>query len=89
MNGTFLSAAEAQALGLINHVYSGAALDEAVARQAKKWTEGGLAAVSWTKTVMNLGLKQAMHSIMDAGMAYEALSMYEPFHEQAVNNMTE
>ena len=84
MNGTFLSAQEAAALGLVNHVYPADALDEAVRRQARQWADGPIAAISWTKSVINQGLKQAMHGVMDAGMAYEALSMYEPAHAQAV-----
>ncbi len=86
-NGTFLSAQQALELGLINHVYSSDELDAAVHQQARKWADGALSAVSWTKTIVNQGLKQSMHGVMDAGMAFEALSMYERQHEQAVEQM--
>jgi len=40
--------------------------------------------VQWTKASINIGLKQLAHSIMDASMAYEALSNATPDHREAV-----
>ncbi|MGI9324336.1 MAG: enoyl-CoA hydratase/isomerase family protein [Pseudomonadales bacterium] len=89
MSGTFLTATQAKELGLINHVYPADQLDAEVTKMARQWADGPIAAISWTKTVINQGLKQAMHSIMDTGMAYEALSTYEDAHRQAVERLTE
>ena len=87
MNGIFLSADQAVSLGLINHVYSATDLDAEVTQLARRWADGPINAIAWTKTVVNQGLKRAMHDVMDAGMAYEALSMYDDAHREAVARM--
>ena len=41
-------------------------------------------AIRWTKTVCNIGLKQLAHSIVDASIAYEALSNVTRDHREGV-----
>lgn len=87
MGGGIVDAQRAADIGLINRVVSAATLDAEVNRLAAQWANGAIEAISWTKVTVNLGLKQSMHAIMDAGMAYEALSMREAFHAAAVQRM--
>ena len=87
MGGAMLTAAKACEYGLINQVCTDDELDAAVDKLANQYANGAIEAISWTKVTINIGLKQAMHAIMDAGMAYEALSMREAFHAEAVARM--
>ena len=87
MGGGIVEAKRAAEIGLISRVCAAENLDAEVDRLAGQWANGAIEAISWTKITVNIGLKQAMHAIMDAGMAYEALSMREPFHAAAVAKM--
>ncbi len=82
--GDLVDAQEAKDIGLINRVCSADQLDETVDKIASRLANGATEAIAWTKAVTNLGLKREMHAVMDAGMAYEALSMNEKFHLNAV-----
>ncbi len=87
--GDLIDAKEAKDLGLINRVCSADQLDETVDKLAQRLANGATEAIAWTKAVTNLGLKRQMHAVMDAGMAYEALSMNEKFHLNAVEKFLE
>ncbi|MFN3231186.1 MAG: enoyl-CoA hydratase/isomerase family protein [Alphaproteobacteria bacterium] len=84
MLGTFLEAPRAAEMGLINYAVPAADLDKTVDDIAAKLANGATEAIAWTKAVANQSLKQQMHAIMDSGMAYEALSMHEDAHKDAV-----
>lgn len=87
--GTRLSAGEAKEMGLINRVVPAARLDDEVNTIAETLANGAVRAISWTKSVANIGLKRLMHDIMDSGMAYEALSMHDDFHKKTVASFLE
>jgi enoyl-CoA hydratase len=89
MTGDLLLAAEAEKLGLINHVVAAEQLDETVAVFAARLSSGAIKAIRWTKMSVNIGLKQLAHSIMDACIAYEALSNVTADHQEAVNAFRE
>jgi enoyl-CoA hydratase len=38
-------------------------------------------AIRWTKTATNIGLKQLAHSILDASMAYETVTLHSATHK--------
>ena len=87
LTGDFLTARRACELGLINHVFAEKSeLDNAVEELASRLANGAAEAINWTKTIANVGLKQLMHSVMDSGMAYEALSMNGRHHLDAVES---
>lgn len=87
LTGNFLTAKRACELGLINHVFAEKSeLDNAVEELASQLANGATEAINWTKTIANVGLKQLMHSVMDSGMAYEALSMNGRYHLDAVKS---
>jgi enoyl-CoA hydratase len=74
MTGELIPAAKAAEIGLINHAVPADQLDAAVDAFAARLEAGATKAIRWTKAVCNIGLEQLAHSIMDASIAYEALS---------------
>jgi enoyl-CoA hydratase len=89
MTGDLMLAADAEKLGLINHVVAAEQLDETVSAFAQRLSSGATKAIRWTKMSVNIGLKQLAHSIMDACIAYEALSNVTADHQEAVNAFRE
>lgn len=83
--GEPLLAPEAARLGLINHAVPAAELDARVMAYARKVAAMPPRAVQWTKASINIGLKQLAHSIMDASIAYEALSNMTRDHREAMD----
>lgn len=89
MTGDLMTAAEAARIGLINHAVPAAELDERVAQFADRLAAGATKAIRWSKMSTNIGLKQLAHSIMDASLAYEAMSNVTADHQEAVNAFRE
>ena len=89
MTGDLLQAAEAERIGLINHVVPAEELDERVARFADRLAAGATRAIRWSKMSVNIGLRQVAHSILDASLAYEAMSNRTRDHQEAVNAFRE
>lgn len=83
--GDPLTAVEAERIGLINHAVPADELDARVKAYASKVAAMPPRAVQWTKATINIGLKQLAHSIMDASIAYEALSNTTPEHRAALD----
>ncbi len=83
--GDALLAPEAERIGLINHAVPAEELDARVATYANKVAAMPARAVQWTKAAINIGLKQLAHSIMDASIAYEALSNTTADHREAMD----
>lgn len=89
MTGRLLTAEQAEKIGLINHVVPAAELDRAVDEFAQELLQGAMRAIQWTKLSVNIGLKQQAHAVMDASIAYEALSNMTADHREAVLAMRE
>jgi exodeoxyribonuclease VII large subunit len=66
-----------------------AELDAQVAQFADTLAAGAIKAIKWTKLSVNIGLKQLATSIMDASLAYEAMSNVTVDHQEAVNAFRE
>jgi len=84
MTGDLLTAREAERIGLINHVVPDEELDRHVYDLAERLANGATKAIRWTKTVVNIGLKQLAHSMMDASISYEMLTMATSDHQEAI-----
>ncbi|PSC02912.1 enoyl-CoA hydratase [Alsobacter soli] len=84
LTGDLLGAAEAERIGLVNHVVPAAELDAKVAAIAGKLARGATQAIRWTKVAVNRGLRNFAAEHMDALMAYEALSARTDDHAEAV-----
>lgn len=89
MTGDLITAPEAAAIGLINHSVPAAELDARVDAFARKLAGGAIKSIKWSKVTVNIALKQLAHSMMDASMAYEALSNQTGDHAEAVAAFTE
>ena len=89
MTGDLMTAAEAERIGLINHAVPAAELDARVDAFADKLANGATKAIRWTKMSVNIGLRDLATSIMDASLAFEALSNITPDHQEAVRAFSE
>jgi enoyl-CoA hydratase len=89
MTGDLMTAEEAAKIGLINHAVPAADLDARVTEFADRLAAGATKAIRWSKISANIGLKQLAHSIMDASLAYEAMSNVSADHQEAVNAFRE
>ncbi len=85
LSGDLLSAKEAQAMGLINFAVPTAELDAKVDEWADKLSNGASKAIRWTKSVINIGLKQLLVSMVDAGFGLETVSSRSADHREAVS----
>jgi enoyl-CoA hydratase/carnithine racemase len=89
MTGDLIPAPEAERIGLINHVVP---LDElpAKARElAERLAAGPTWAVRWTKASINKVLRERMNLILDASLAYEALTLTTADHQEAARAFME
>lgn len=89
MMGSLVSAPQAAAMGLINYAVSAEELDQRVDAFSSRLANGATQAIKWTKATINIPLKQIAQSVMDAGMAYEALSNLSKDHAEAVKAFVE
>jgi enoyl-CoA hydratase/carnithine racemase len=89
MTGDLMTAVEAARIGLINHSVPSEELDNRVYGLASRLVEGSQVAIRTTKMSINIGLKQLVASIMDACLAYEALSNGSRDHQEAVSAFRE
>lgn len=89
MTGRLLTAEEAEKIGLINHVVPAEELDRTVDAFAQELLSGAMRAIQWTKLAINIGLKQLAHSVMDASIAFEAMSNMTADHREAVQALRE
>jgi enoyl-CoA hydratase len=89
MTGRLLTAVEAEKIGLINHVVPAEELDRTVDEFAQELLRGAMRAIQWTKLSVNIGLKQTAQAVLDASIAYEALSNVTADHQEAVRAMLE
>jgi len=75
MTGELVPARKAEELGLVNHCLPAAELDGAVDAFCERLLNGSTNAIRWTKVLVNLELKRRAHALMDAGIAYEAVTV--------------
>jgi enoyl-CoA hydratase len=89
MTGDALTAKQAEAMGLINHAVPADRLDAEVEIMARRLADGPQNAIRWSKASVNIGLRQLAHSIIDASMAYETLTLQGPTHAEAISAFSE
>jgi enoyl-CoA hydratase len=85
LTGDLVPAARAVEIGLINHAVPATELDAKVDAFCQRLLNGSTNAIRWTKVTINLELKRIAHAVMDAGMAYEAVTVRSAEHRQAVD----
>lgn len=84
MTGDVISATDAVRMGLINHAVPPQELDAKVYGMAERLARGALMAIRWTKRSVNIQLKEVAGKVLDASIAYEALSNRSADHAEAV-----
>ncbi|WP_404434324.1 enoyl-CoA hydratase/isomerase family protein [Microbacterium lacus] len=84
MTGDMIPAAEAAAMGLVNHAVPRDELDAAVDAMAHRLVAGPTDAIRWSKVATNIGLKQIANSALDASIAYEIVTMRSASHAEAI-----
>ena len=84
MTGDLIPAREAERIGLINHVVPDEELDRHVYELAERLASGARQAIRWTKTAVNIGLKQLAQSVMEASLSYKLLTFATKDHREAV-----
>jgi enoyl-CoA hydratase len=89
LTGDLVGAREAQSMGLIAKVTTEAELDGEVDRIVAKLNNGALQSITYTKHVLNIGIRQLFASSIDAGFALETVSSRLPDHREATNAFVE
>lgn len=84
LGGELMSAAEAERCGLVSLCVPQAELDATVDRWADRWSQGPRYALQWTKATINIGLKAQAAQVLDAGLAYEMVSLQTADHREAI-----
>lgn len=84
-----MNAKRAEQIGLINYAVPREELDTRINSLADRLANGATKAIKWTKTCINIPLRQLAHGVMDAGLAYQALSNLSADHQEAVNAFRE
>jgi len=89
LTGDMVSAKEAVSMGLINHAVAADQLDAKVAEIADKILANPRWAVRWTKTAVNIPLRELAIKVSDAAIAYETLSNMMADRKEAVEAFIE
>jgi enoyl-CoA hydratase len=89
LTGRMLDAVKAAEIGLINYAVPREELDTKVAEIVAEIAANPRWAVRWTKTAINLPLKEIAHKVMDAALAYETLTNLSEDRQEAVRAFVE
>ena len=89
LTGELLTGRVAEELGLVAYAVPTQELDLLVDEIASRLANGASKAIRWTKTVINLGLKERLNALVDSGFTYEAMSSRSADHAEAVNAFIE
>jgi enoyl-CoA hydratase len=82
--GELISARKAAEMGLINRCVPAEELDATVDSFCQHLLTGASSAIRATKILMNMETKRIAHAIMDAGIAYESVSIRSPEHLEGI-----
>jgi enoyl-CoA hydratase len=89
LTGDLLIAKRAEEIGLINHCVPAAELDGAVEAFCERLLNGSRNAIRWTKVLTNLELKRIATAVLDAGIAYESVTVRQADHREGVKALQE
>jgi enoyl-CoA hydratase len=89
MLGDSITGADAARIGLVNYALPGAQVLPKARELAQRLADGPTWAIRWSKLAVNKWLKQQANLIMDAGLAYEAVTLMSKDHKEAVKAMLE
>jgi len=89
LTGELLTAARAAEIGLVNHCVPIEELDARVDAFCAKLLAGAMVAIRATKVLTNLELKRLAAALMDAGIAYESVSVRSADHLEGIAALKE
>ncbi len=89
LTGDLLTATRAAEIGLINHCVPRDALDGAVDAFCQRLLGGAPTAIRWTKVLTNMELKRIAGAVMEAGIAYESLTVRSADHREGIAALKE
>ena len=84
MTRDMIPATRAAEIGLVNYAVPTDALDAKTDEIVDKLAGGARWAIRWTKTVVNVPLREIAHKVMDASIAYEMMTNLTEDHREAV-----
>ncbi len=89
LTGDALTAAEAERIGLVNHVVPAAELDAQAMAFAARLAAGAPLAVRYTKLAVNKLVKEALNVAFDISTALELLTFHSEDHREALAALRE
>ncbi|MFH1488568.1 MAG: enoyl-CoA hydratase-related protein [Pseudomonadota bacterium] len=89
MTGDLITAAEAERIGLVNHVVPQAEVMPKAMELAHRLANGPTRAIRWTKLSCNKRLRDEVNLVLDASLAVETLSMLSEDHKEAARAFVE
>jgi len=89
LTGDALTAAEAERIGLVNHIVPAAELDAAAMAFAARLAAGAPLAVRYTKLAVNKLVKDALNVAFDTSTALELLTFRSEDHQEALAALRE
>ena len=89
MTGDLLSAAEAERIGLLNHVVPPDQVMPKAMEMAQRLANGPTRAVRWTKLSCNKRLKDEVNLVLDASLGVEFLTFFTDDHKEATKAFIE
>lgn len=89
LTGDAMTAAEAERLGLVNHVVTGDDIQNEALAFAQRLAQGAPLAVRYTKLAINQLVKQAMNTAFDYSTALEVLTFASEDHREALSALSE
>ena len=89
MRGNFISGAEAGRIGMVNYAVAPEQVMAKSQELAQELADGPTWAIRWSKLAVNKWLKEQANLIMDAGLAYEMMTLKTKDHKEAVKAFME
>jgi len=89
MTGDLISAAEAERIGLVNHVVPPEQVRPKALELAHRLANGPTRAIRWTKLACNKRLRDEVNLVLEASLAMESLSMLSEDHKEAARAFVE
>lgn len=89
LTGELLTATKAAEIGLINHCVPAGDLDAVVGDMCRRLLDGAPNAIRWTKILTNMEIRRIAGAVMEAGIAYESLSVRSADHREGLAALRE
>jgi enoyl-CoA hydratase len=89
MTGDIITAAEAERIGLVNHVVPADQLMDKAMALATRLANGPTKAIRWTKVSVNKILRDTANLVLDTSLALEKHCFVTEDHKEAIRSFVE